>query len=53
MSMQTIFVVSDEAPALAELCSGARAAAAQVTAILFGSEGSAKVFSGRGADGLL
>ena len=53
MSMQTIFVVSDEAPALAELCSGTRAAAAQVTAILFGSEADAAGAAGCGADRLL
>ena len=34
MSMETIFVISDAAAALAELCAGAKAAAAQVTAIL-------------------
>ncbi len=51
MSMQTIFVLSDEAAVLAELCSGARAAADQVTAILFGGEAAAAAACG--ADRLL
>jgi electron transfer flavoprotein alpha subunit len=51
MSMQTIFVLSDEAAVLTELCSGARAAAEQVTAILFGGEAAAAAACG--ADRLL
>ena len=51
MSMQTIFVLSDEAAVLTELCSGARAAADQVTAILFGGEAAAAAACG--ADRLL
>ena len=34
MSIQSIFVVSDNTAALAELCAGAKALAAQVTAIV-------------------
>ena len=52
MSMQTIFVLSDEAAVLTELCSGARAAADQVTAILFGGEAAASA-AACGADRLL
>ena len=53
MSMQTIFVMSDEASALSELCAGAGAVAARVTAILFGSEAEAAGAAGCGADRLL
>ncbi|MCQ4771155.1 MAG: electron transfer flavoprotein subunit alpha/FixB family protein [Clostridiales bacterium] len=53
MSMQTIFVISDEASALSELCAGAGAVAARVTAILFGSEAEAAGAAGCGADRLL
>ena len=53
MSMQTIFVMSDEAAALSELCAGAGAVAARVTAILFGSEAEAAGAAGCGADRLL
>ena len=53
MSMQTIFVMSDEASALSELCAGAGAVAARVTAILFGSEAEAAGAAGCGADLLL
>lgn len=53
MSMQTIFVVSDEASVLAELCSGAAAAAEQVTAILFGSQAGAEGAASCGAGSLL
>lgn len=53
MSMETIFVISDAAAALAELCAGAKAAAAQVTAILFGGEAEAAGAAGCGADRLL
>ena len=53
MSMQTIFVMSDEACALSELCAGAGAVAARVTAILFGSEAEAAGAAGCGADRLL
>lgn len=53
MSMQTIFVMSDEASALSELCAGAGAVAARVTAILFGSEADAAGAAGCGADRLL
>lgn len=52
MSMETIFVISDAAAALAELCAGAKAAAAQVTAILFGGEAEAAA-AACGADRLL
>ena len=51
--MQTIFVMSDEASALSELCAGAGAVAARVTAILFGSEAEAAGAAGCGADRLL
>ena len=53
MSMQTIFVISEEAAVLAELCSGAKAAAERVTAILFGGEADAAVAASCGADRLL
>ena len=53
MSMQTIFVMSYEASALSELCAGAGAVAARVTAILFGSEAEAAGAAGCGADRLL
>ena len=53
MSMQTIFVMSDEASALSALCAGAGAVAARVTAILFGSEAEAAGAAGCGADRLL
>ena len=53
MSMQTIFVMSDEASALSELCAGAGAVAARITAILFGSEAEAAGAAGCGADRLL
>lgn len=53
MSMQTIFVISDEASALSELCAGAGAVAARITAILFGSEAEAAGAAGCGADRLL
>ena len=53
MSMQTIFVISDEASALSELCAGAGAVAARVTAILFGSEAEAAGAAECGADRLL
>ena len=53
MSMQTIFVMSDEASALSELCAGEGAVAARVTAILFGSEAEAAGAAGCGADRLL
>ena len=53
MSMQTIFVMIDEASALSELCAGAGAVAARVTAILFGSEAEAAGAAGCGADRLL
>ena len=53
MSMQTIFVMSDEASALSELCAGAGAVAARVTAIMFGSEAEAAGAAGCGADRLL
>ena len=53
MSMQTIFVMSEEASALSELCAGAGAVAARVTAILFGSEAEAAGAAGCGADRLL
>ena len=53
MSMQAIFVMSDEASALSELCAGAGAVAARVTAILFGSEAEAAGAAGCGADRLL
>ena len=53
MSMQTIFVMSDEASAPSELCAGAGAVAARVTAILFGSEAEAAGAAGCGADRLL
>ena len=53
MSMQTIFVMSDEASALSELCAGAGAVAARVTAILFGSEAEAAGAAGCGAERLL
>ena len=53
MSMQTIFVISDEASALSELCACAGAVAARVTAILFGSEAEAAGAAGCGADRLL
>ena len=53
MSMQTIFVMSDEASALSELCAGAGAVAARVIAILFGSEAEAAGAAGCGADRLL
>ena len=53
MSMQTIFVMSDEASALSDLCAGAGAVAARVTAILFGSEAEAAGAAGCGADRLL
>ena len=53
MSMQTIFVMSDEASALSELCAGAGAVAARVSAILFGSEAEAAGAAGCGADLLL
>ena len=50
MSMQTIFVMSDEASALSELCAGAGAVAALVTAIMFGSEAEAAGAAGSRAD---
>lgn len=53
MSMQTIFVISDEAAVLAELCSGAKAAAERVTAILFAGEAEAAAAASCGADRLL
>ena len=53
MSIQTIFVMSDEDSALSELCAGAGAVAARVTAILFGSEAEAAGAAGCGADRLL
>lgn len=53
MSMQTIFVISEEAAVLAELCSGAKAAAEQVAAILFGSGAEAAGAASCGADRLL
>lgn len=53
MSMQTIFVVSDEIPVLAELCSGAAAAAEKVTAILFGGQAEAENAASCGAGSLL
>lgn len=53
MSMQTIFVISEEAAVLTELCSGAKAAEGQVTAILFGSEADAAATVSCGADSLL
>ena len=53
MSIHTIFVMSDEASALSELCAGAGAVAARVTAILFGSEAEAAGAAGCGADRLL
>jgi len=53
MSMQTIFVISEEAAVLTELCSGAAAAADQVTAILFGDEAQARQAASCGAGRLL
>ena len=39
MSMETIFVISDAAAALAELCAGAKAAAAECIAKAKGESG--------------
>lgn len=53
MSMQSIFVISDQAAVLPELCAGARTLAAQVTAVLFGDEAAAQAAAHCGADALL
>lgn len=52
MSIQSIFVVSEENAALCELCAGAKALAAQVTAIAFGDAQAAKEAAACGADRL-
>ena len=53
MSIQSIFVVSDNTAALAELCAGAKALAAQVTAIVFGDEAASQAAAPCGADRIL
>jgi len=53
MSMQAVFVVSDQPAILPELCAGARTVAGQVTAILFAGEAAAKDAAACGADTLL
>lgn len=53
MSMQNIFVISDQTSVLAELCAGAKAVADQVTAVFFGDEAAAKAAACCGAQKVL
>lgn len=53
MSMQTVFVISDQASALPELCAGAKTLAQQVTAVTFGGEAAARKAARCGGDTLL
>lgn len=53
MAIQSMFVVSESLDVLAELCSGAKALADQVTAVVFGDEAVAKDAASCGADAIL
>lgn len=53
MSMQTVFVISDQNALLPELCAGAKTLADRVTAVMFGGEEAAKAAARCGADTLL
>lgn len=53
MSMESIFVVSDQVSALPELCAGARTLGGQVTAVMFGDGAAANDAAQCGADTLL
>ncbi|NCB62614.1 MAG: electron transfer flavoprotein subunit alpha/FixB family protein [Clostridia bacterium] len=52
MAIQFIFVISDQEEALRELCFGAKALGAQVTAVMFGDNAAAERSAACGADRL-
>ena len=53
MAIQSVFVISDQTSALAELCGGLKPLAASVTAVMFGDEALAKEAASCGADKLI
>lgn len=53
MAIRSIYVVTDDAAALAELCCGAKALAEKVTAVVFGDEAAANAAAACGADAIL
>lgn len=53
MAVQSIFVITDKADALTELCCGARKLAGQVTAVVFGGRSAAEKASACGAQTIL
>ncbi len=53
MAFQSIYVVSDNAAALNELCAGAKSLGGRVTAVMFGDQAAAEAAASCGADALL